>query len=293
MATVQNIANSFVTFYNLSNNTGIPEYVTDTICGIQKDFCYPIFDEKDLQFQTQISSTEVISSITIQKTPSSTGVSVSVTGVTTDIITNGTIDGKTIYNIWFSFSGSDLMDGILEGDCFIISFFCGIAEPTFFISNQCFKKVADKCLTTQLKYINSENAFGFVYRTVGTYPNITATTNTIRLPIYLKEPIINSEKTVYVRSNGARELLSARLSKRYKALVDHVPEETHQNIVVALNHDGVYLWPENYSKVTGMRVTFEDEYNNDFPAIMQNVNIWAADFTIFETPFNNFNSNCV
>jgi len=106
MATVQNIANSFVTFYNLSNNTGIPEYVTDTICGIQKDFCYPIFDEKDLQFQTQISSTEVISSITIQKTPSSTGVSVSVTGVTTDIITNGTIDGKTIYNIWFSFSGS-------------------------------------------------------------------------------------------------------------------------------------------------------------------------------------------
>jgi hypothetical protein len=25
---------------------------------------------------------------------------------------------------------------------------------------------------------------------------------------------------------------------------------------------------------------------------MQNVNIWPADFTIFETPFNNFNSNC-
>jgi len=293
MATIQNIANSFVTFYNLSNNTGIPEYVTDTICGIQKDFCYPIFDEKDLQFQTQISSTEVISSITIQKTPSSTGVSVSVTGVTTDIITNGTIDGKTIYNIWFSFIGSDLMDGILEGDCFIISFFCGIAEPTFFISNQCFKKVADKCLTTQLKYINSENAFGFVYRTVGTYPNITVTTNTIRLPIYLKEPVINSDKTVYVRSNGARELLSARLSKRYKGIVDHVLEETHQNLVIALNHDLIRFVPENYSTTNGFQCRFEDEYNNDFPAIMQNVNIWAADFTIFETPFNNFNSNCV
>jgi hypothetical protein len=287
MATIQNIPNSFVTFYNLSNNTGIPEYVTDTICGIQKDFCYPIFDVFDLQFQTQISSTEIIDSVTVYKIPSSTGDSVSVTDVFTRIVTNGTIDGKTIYNIFFSFGRSDLLDGILEGDCFQLSFFCGISEPSFFISNQCFKRVTDKCLTTKILYSNNENAFGFLYNTTGISSNI------IRLPLYLKEPVINSEKTVYVRSNGVRELLSARLSKRYKALVDHVLEETHQNLVVALNHDTILLWPENYSKTSGMQVRFEDEYNNDFPAIMQNVNIWAADFTIFETPFNNFNSNCV
>jgi len=289
MAAILNIPNSFVTFYNLANDLGIPEYVTDTECGIQKDFCLPIYAVGDVAFQTQIVSSEVISSVTIYKIPNG-GSSVIVADVTTNIVTNGTQGGVPIYNIWFSFLSSDLLDNIYDGDCFQLAFACGVSEPSFFISNQCFKKVNDKCLSTKLEYINTSNAFGFVYRAFGTFPNIALTINRIRLPLYFKEPNISSDKTVYVRPDGSRQLLSARLAKRYKGYVDEVPEEVHQNLVIALNHDGIYFTPENFT--TQIQARFEDEYNNNYPEIMQNVNIWSSDFTIFETPFNNFNSNC-
>jgi hypothetical protein len=289
MAAILNIPNSFVTFYNLANDLGIPEYVTDTECGIQKDFCLPIYTVGDVAFQTQIVSSEVISSVTMYKIPNG-GSAVIVADVTTNIVTNGTQSGVPIYNIYFSFVLSDLLDNIYDGDCFQLAFACGVSEPSFFISNQCFKKVNDKCLSTKLEYINTSNAFGFVYRAFGTFPNIALTINRIRLPLYFKEPNISSDKTVYVRPDGSRQLLSARLAKRYKGYVDEVPEEVHQNLVIALNHDGIYFTPENFT--TQIQARFEDEYNNNYPEIMQNVNIWSSDFTIFETPFNNFNSNC-
>jgi hypothetical protein len=192
---------------------------------------------------------------------------------------------------------SDLLDNTFDGDCFQLAFACGVSEPSFFISNQCFKKINDKCLTTKLAYTNTSNAFGFYYRTAVVVinpppapPLLIPTTNYIRLPLYFKEPNISSDKTVYVRPDGSRQLLSARLAKRYKGYVDEVPEEVHQNLVIALNHDGIYFTPENFT--TQIQARFEDEYNNNYPEIMQNVNIWSSDFTIFETPFNNFNSNC-
>ena len=293
MAAILNITNSFVTFYNLSNNLGIPEYVTDTDCGIQKDFCYPIYDEKDLAFQVNIASSEVLTSgnVDVQIIPAS-GTGITLTGYSISIVANGTYGGSTpIYNIYINFFGSDLTNAMSEGDCFKIGILTGgIIDLAYFVSNQCFKKINDKCLTTKLQYINTSNAFGFVYRSFGTLPFLSFTFNYIRLPLYFKEPNISSDKTVYVRPDGSRQLLSARLAKRYKGMIDEVPEETHQNLVIALNHDGIYFTPENFT--TQIQARFEDEYNNNYPEIMQNVNIWSADFTIFETPFNNFNSNC-
>jgi len=296
MAAILNIPNSFVTFYNLANDLGIPEYVTDTECGIQKDFCYPIYEVGDVAFQTQIVSSEVINNVTVYKVPTS-GTGIILNDVITSIVTNGTQSGVPIYNIYFSFVLSNLLDNTFDGDCFQLAFACGISEPSFFISNQCFKKVNDKCLTTKLAYTNTSNAFGFYYRTAVVVinpppapPLLIPTTNYIRLPLYFKEPNISSDKTVYVRPDGSRQLLSARLAKRYKGYVDEVPEEVHQNLVIALNHDGIYFTPENFT--TQIQARFEDEYNNNYPEIMQNVNIWSSDFTIFETPFNNFNSNC-
>lgn len=280
---ILNIENSFVTFYNPINDSGISQYITDTPCGIQKDFCYPIYDEKDLLFQTSVISTEVLNSgnVSILRDGSP------LTGVAYQVTQTGVFGGSTpIYNIYCSFFSSDLTAGLSDGDCFNLTLFAGTVSPRIFVSNQCFKKVDDKCLTSKLYYTNTSNAYGFYYD-LG-----AGQSNTIRLPIYFKEPIVNSEKNVYVRSDGSRKLLSARLAKKYKGIVDHVPEEVHQKLVVALNHDTVRFAPENYSNVNGFSIRFEDEYNNNFPEVMQNVNIWSADFTIFETPFNNFNSNC-
>ena len=292
---VLNADNSFVTFYNLSNDQGADYFITDTECGIQKDFCYPIYDEKDTAFQVNIASNEVLTSgnIDVQIIPAS-GTGVTLTGYVISIASNGTYGGSTpIYNIYINFFGSNLTNGLDEGDCFTIGILAGGSiDLAYFVSNQCFKKINDKCLTSQLRYINADSAFGFDYRSYGVFPSIGFTQNIIRLPIYFKEPIVSSDKNIYVRSDGSRKLLSARLAKQYKGIIDAVGEDVHQKLVVALNHDGVYFVPEEYPNTTGMKVTFEDEYNNEFPTIMQNVNIWPADFTIFETPFNNFNSNC-
>lgn len=289
-ATILNIANSFVTFRDLSGN-GASEYITDTECGIQKDFCYPIYDEKDLTFQTKVISANVLTTSNIEvyrNIEGGTGQTL-LSGVALQVNQVGLYLGTTpIYNIWFSFFSSDLTSGLGDGDCFTINIITDISvSPTLFLSNQCFKKVNDKCLTSKIVYVNTSNAFGFYYDLTPTLQR-----NAIRLPIYFKEPVVSSEKNVYVRSDGSRQLLSARLAKKYKGIVDHVPEEVHQKLVVALNHDNVRFVPENYVNINGFAIRFEDEYNNNFPEIMQNVNIWSADFTIFETPFDNFNSNC-
>jgi len=291
--TILNIANSFVTFYNLVNDQGADEFVTDTPCGIQKDFCYPIYDEKDIAFQVSIASTEVLDSSNIIVNRVVNGTGVQQFGFVLDVEVIGTYGGSIpIYNIYIDFFGSTLTEALADGDCIQLSLVLGTieAELLYMVSNQCFKKVNDKCLTSKLKYINASNAFGFQYRAFGTFPLIAFTQNIIRLPIYFKEPIVSSDKNVYVRSDGSRKLLSSRLAKKYKGIVDHVPEEVHQKLVVALNHDSVTFTPDDFS--TEISIRFEDEYNNNFPEVMQNVNIWSADFTIFETPFNNFNSNC-
>jgi hypothetical protein len=242
-----------------------------------------------LLFQTNIISSEVLTTdnIDVQRIPPS-GTGITLTGVALQINQVGLFQGTTpIYNVYFSFFSSDLTENVDEGDCFRIGILAGgSVDLAYFVSNQCFKKVNDKCLTSKLRYTNSDNAFGFYYDLGSGQPNA------IRLPIYFKEPIVSSDKNIYVRSDGSRKLLSARLAKQYKGIIDAVGEDVHQKLVVALNHDDVRFVPEEYPNINGFKCTFEDEYNNEFPTIMQNVNIWPADFTIFETPFNNFNSNC-
>jgi hypothetical protein len=287
--TILNIDNSFVTFYQLGQDPDNGGFLTNTECGIQKGFCYPIYDEKDLLFQTSVISTEVIdeNNIVVYKIIDGTGIQVS--DVAFQVTEIGLFGGSTpIYNIYFSFFSSTLTENLADGDCFQLSVTVGTieAELLYMISNQCFKKINDQCYTSKLFYNNSENAFGFTYGVGSGQPNA------IRLPIYFKEPNNPSNREVYTRSNGTRKTLSARVDKTYKAYIDEVLEETHQKLVIALCHDLVRFVPENYININGFECIFDNEYNQNFPTIMQNVDIWSADFTIFVTPFNAVNSNC-
>jgi hypothetical protein len=293
--TIINVDSSFVTFYQLGQEPNNGGFLTNTECGIQKGFCYPVYDEKDLAFQVSVASTEVLTSsnIVVNKVVDGTGTQV------TDVILNvaeiGLYGGSVpIYNIYFSFIGSTLTENLADGDCFNLSVVLGTleAELLYMVSDQCFKKINDQCYTSVLKYINGDNAFGFQYRSFGTFPLLSFTQNRIRLPIYFKEPNNPSNREVYQRSNGTRKTLSARVNKTYKAILDEVLEETHQRLVIALSHDSVIFVPENYINTTGFECIFDNEYNQNFPTIMQNVDIWSADFTIFVTPFNAVNSNC-
>jgi len=283
-STIVNIPNSFVTLYDVLTNDGVEYFITNTECGIQKDFCYPIFDEKDLQFQVSFITDGILSGSDVALTRiDNNGVGSNVIGGTISVTEIAT----STYNVHVNYNGSDLTTGLSDGDCFTLGMVISDSGAKGYISNQCFKKVNDKCLSSQLVYWNESNTFGFYYDLSGPIRY-----NVIRLPIYFKEPTVNGDKNIYIRSDGSRKLLSARLSKSYKGYVDSVGEDVHQKLVVALNHDSIRFNPEDYPNVNGFLCRFEDEYNNEFPTIIQNVSIWPADFTIFETPFNNFNSNC-
>jgi hypothetical protein len=67
-------------------------------------------------------------------------------------------------------------------------------------------------------------------------------------------------------------------------------EKAHENLVVALNHDEVLF--EDVKPNDTIEVTFENEYSNQFPSMMLPVSEWPAEFIVYETPFDELNSNC-
>lgn len=268
--------NSFVTFDTQT-------WVTDNACIAPPFVCYPIRFSSDLSFQMNVFAPSRIPSdpsTEVEVYTVSNNVSTQVTGVTIygEVLTNG------LYALFFEFQGSTLGNVYNDGDCFTLTILTNFDDNVLgYGSNECFTKITDPCFTTAITYYNvNEDAFGFHYfdRPVIGIPWY----NKIRLPIYLKNPVINTEQEVYVRSDGTRQKLFARLFRQYQAITDIMSEKMHENLVVALNHDKIFF--------DNIEVTFENEYNNQFPNMMLPVSQWPADFIVYETPFDELNSNC-
>jgi hypothetical protein len=265
--------NSFITF----NDETI--YLTQRECAIVKPFCLPIFEASDLYFQVQIDTD--IEEFTVQ-TPIIKvvigEVQYNVTGVTANI----ELIADTIYCVSYNFEGSNLLDNVNIGECFNILISFEVDEVRFTATSvQCLQRIPDICFTSKITYSNIEDAFGFIYQ--------TNQVNKIRLPIYFKNPQPQNDQKVYVRSDGTRKKLYARLSKKWLGLVDMTTEEVHQKLVVALSHDNITFVTDN---LYSLECTFEDEYNQDFPDVMQGINVWTSNFSVMETPFDEVNNNC-
>jgi hypothetical protein len=265
--------NSFITF----NDETI--YLTQRECAIVKPFCLPIFEASDLYFQVQIDTD--IEEFTVQ-TPIIKvvigEVQYNVTGVTANI----ELIADTIYCVSYNFEGSNLLDNVNIGECFNILISFEVDEVRFTATSvQCLQRIPDICFTSKISYSNIEDAFGFIYQ--------TNQVNKIRLPIYFKNPQPQNDQKVYVRSDGTRKKLYARLSKKWLGLVDMTTEEVHQKLVVALSHDNITFVTDN---LYSLECTFEDEYNQDFPDVMQGINVWTSNFSVMETPFDEVNNNC-
>lgn len=278
-----NIPSSFVNF-----NSEL--YLTDRECAIVKPFCLPVYNEDDLQFQIKVDLTFVIQPINVNGALINLidGDGNELTEVTgTTIVSQSMGDG--IYYIHYNFSTSNIMTGWNIGQCVAIKIQLPIISedprPEYInlgTSYQCFQRIPDTCYSSQLTYLNNENAFGMLYPS-DTWKNV------VRLPIYFRNPQTKNDQEVYVRSNGTRTKLFARLSKQYQGLVDNVTEEVHQKLVIAMSHDNVtFVTDNNYS----LECTFENEYNNNYPEILMGMNVWTADFLVMETPFDEQNNNC-
>ena len=272
------LQNSFVRFNE-------QEFITDNDCGIVVDTCLPICEAGDIRFQFQLNTTDYANAAAIEAAFQVRRYTTSGLTTITGFVDSAVLQSGTIFLIRLNFQGSTLLNGLEDGDCFQLQFNFLKDEPPAYLSTTsitCFKYSVDKCFTSRITYRNNEDAFGFFYPSSLTY-------NAIRLPMYASNPAFDIEQQTYVRSNGERTKVFARLAKKYKFVTDFLPEEIHQKLVVALNHDSVLIATStNYQ----LQCTFENEYNQDFPSIMQGMNVWPADFQVYETPFNEINNNC-
>jgi hypothetical protein len=272
------LQNSFVRFNE-------QEFITDNDCGVVVDTCLPICEAGDLRMQFLVTTGDYANAAAISaalqiRIQTSSGLT-TISSVTKQVV----LQSGITYLVRLIFQGSTLIDSLSDGDCFQIQLNFLRDEPPAYLSTTsitCFKYSVDKCFTSRITYNNNEDAFGFFYSS-----NLIF--NAIRLPMYAVNPAFDIEQKTYVRSNGVRTKVFARLAKKYKFVTDFLTEELHQKLVVALNHDNVLIATSTDYQ---LECTFENEYNQDFPSIMQGMNVWPADFQVYETPFNEINNNC-
>ena len=111
--------------------------------------------------------------------------------------------------------------------------------------------------------------------------------NRIRLPFFLSRPQFPMERNVFRKADGSSQLLSAVIRNTYQGKTDHLPEDWHRKLVIALAHDDVTIEDNRFLS----DVVIDGDYNIDWQEFLNNP-LAPAGFTIQVTPFDATNSNC-
>lgn len=99
------------------------------------------------------------------------------------------------------------------------------------VSNNIFKVVPESRYSSLIAYSCNESAFDFVYG--------AGQMNQIRLPVSLSKPSFPKTRTVYTRSDGSKQLLSATVNKEYELHTDQADEWFHERLSILLAHDNI------------------------------------------------------
>ena len=109
----------------------------------------------------------------------------------------------------------------------------------------CFRRIAaDSCYTSVLTYSNPDDTFDFTYQ-ISTGTSAIATINTVELPIYLRDPVMNDDTKVYTRSDGSIVKLYERKEEQYTLETDLMPYTWLKALDIALSHDTVSIISTN------------------------------------------------
>ena len=163
--------------------------------------------------------------------------------------------------------------GIEVGECFKICFYkyqsggTGVATTFITCSNLCFQRIADPCYTSLFTYRCKENQFEFHY-VIETEVSAVNFTNSIRLPVYLRNMQLPSEEKSYVKSNGVSVKLMERIEEEYDLIVDFVPKDWHQKIKVMLAHDTITIKNINETENITWPIVCKEKYEinwQEFP----------------------------
>lgn len=170
-------------------------------------------------------------------------------------------------------------EAIPVDSCFRLLIRVTVGGNKYYYPLNCFKKVIEDYIST-IQYSCKENSYGFVY--CDKY-----VPNKIRLPFFLSKPNRKSERTIYVKSNGEFKVTKSNLSKIYEGNVDHLPDELHEKLQVALEHEIVFI--------ESTQLTGEVRINEDYEVKWTEINDYLmapASFKVNQTPYSAKLNNC-
>jgi hypothetical protein len=122
--------------------------------------------------------------------------------------------------------------GVAVEDCYSLAILIpGIDDPIF---SNIFRRKNNTTWLTFVSYGNNEDVYDFHY------PN-NAVLNKNWLPLYQRKPKYPETRKVYIKSDKSYKTLSASIEKEYENLVEFMPDEFHDRMVVALSHDNIHF----------------------------------------------------
>lgn len=250
-------------------------------CAEQVSLCLPVYDKDDVAFQFLTSKYDsyqyMIQDGAFPQGPYTNLKVVSYTS-TVDLV---------------MFIGFYEMDKIKCGECFSIKMYGKMrtGDPVLLFQSNCFEKICDKCYTSKITYRCEEDSFDFIYSKDYIDSGWQHFYNTIRLPFYLSEPQYPVKRNVFVKSDGTRKKLSARIENSYELIVGWMPKDWHEKLIVALEHDTVMIDNINSGLPQYSKFTQEKEYKIDWLRFL-NYPTAPASGQLMLTPYLNVNSNC-
>lgn len=275
--------------YTIPTNSFIQAYSAPIDnCAEEISLCLPVYDVNDLAFMFRINSNagsdvfvKLIKGGVAVGTPKQMGLVQQ---------TIGPYDYYYINNI----SDMEFETEIEEGECFYLRIYSMQEGDPFELNlfqTSCFQKIADPCWTSVIKYRCNENSFGLYYNVDNGAGNlISSFYNKIRLPFYLKEPQFPVTRNVFIKSDGSRKKLSARIANEYMVGTDYMPKAWHEKLIVALEHDELFITNTN-SGFTDQAFSQEGSYDINWQKFLDYPTAPAA-FKLMKTPYYNVNSNC-
>lgn len=205
-----------------------------------------------------------------------------------------------------SISGSAFAPEV--GDCIFLALIVSSANRVICKASVVFEYITDTCFTHIVRYRCDDDAYDFEYEAANTY--LAGTTgkkffNTIRMKITIDKPMPQRNKKGFRLSDGSMLTLAADFKKEYSVNTDYFTDFLHTRLLIALEHDYLYLFEEPVAtggSVTCANADYSDyEYHHpeddDYDIDWQdkpgtNLGVAPAKFKLFKTPFYAQNTNC-
>ena len=197
------------------------------------------------------------------------------TAVAADIIWRTGDNQATVY---FGSVFSDFA-AIAVGRCFKLCIRITVGASKYYFTSNCFIR-DNGPYTSTIEFSCSEDSYGFNY--CDQY-----VPNKIRLPFYLSKPQYKTDRSIYFKSTGAAKVTKSVTHKEYEGHTDHVPDEVHEKLNIALNHEVVFVDSGQY--VGEVRIS--EDYEIKWPEVNDELDA-PADFKVFATPYEASLNNC-